>query len=84
MTKQSANRVAKAGAANRADAWAVATVAAWGAANLPAASYEQLPEGVLAALRNDGRLALAQLALRAGWRWRGWRSSARERIAQWR
>ena len=76
MAKQSANRVAKAGPANRADAWAMATVAAWGAANLPGASFAQLPEAVLAALRNDGRLAAHSKAtyeysLKDFWRWKG-------------
>ena len=54
----------------------MATVAAWGAANLPGASFAQLPESVLAALRNDGRLAVHskatyEYALKDFWRWKG-------------
>ncbi len=76
MTKQSANRGAKAGPAQGADQWPMVTVAAWNAANLPGASFAQLPDGVLAAIQNDGRLAAHSkttyhYALKNFWGWKG-------------
>lgn len=76
MAKQIANRAAKARPAGKAAELMAGTVAAWAAINLPAASYEQLPEGVLAALLNDGRLAAHSKAtymysLKDFWRWKG-------------
>ena len=88
MTKQSANRGAKAGPANSADAWAMVSVAAWGAANLPGASFAQLPEEMAAAVQNDGRLATHSkttyhYALKNFWGWKGERVLSVPTVEEW-
>lgn len=76
MNKQSGNRAAQAREASMAGALAISTVPIWQAYNLPGASYAQLPEAVLEALHNDGRLAAHSkatyhYALKDFWRWKG-------------